>query len=299
MRGPCRNCDRWPTSEYRDDLGDYYCDECYGFALYEAERAFPPVAGGSGEKDGEAEPVTALAIPPEITIARNPTEVLKEAAEVARALKSVVTKGRLIQKIGDRGHLRFEGWQTLGRFYGISPEVEWTRPLFDATGAQIGFEARARALWRGQSISAAEAECRTDEANWRNKPFFQLRSMAQTRASAKALRNVLAWVVVMAGYEATPAEEMDSTRTAATDAPQAETGNNDKTVTLPQQQAIKTLWTARHKIPAELLDRWLSSQYGKPLTAAKASEAIAYLQTAKTEDLRQQVTFAAEQTALR
>jgi hypothetical protein len=39
-------------------------------------------------------------------------------------------------------------------------------------------------------------------------PFFQLRSMAQTRASAKAFRNVLAWVVVLAGYKPTPAEEM-------------------------------------------------------------------------------------------
>lgn len=39
-------------------------------------------------------------------------------------------------------------------------------------------------------------------------PSFQLRSMAQTRASAKALRNVLAWVVVLAGYRPTPAEEM-------------------------------------------------------------------------------------------
>lgn len=40
-------------------------------------------------------------------------------------------------------------------------------------------------------------------------PMFQLRSMAQTRACAKALRNVLAWVVVLAGFKTTPAEEMD------------------------------------------------------------------------------------------
>ena len=40
-------------------------------------------------------------------------------------------------------------------------------------------------------------------------PLFQLRSMAQTRAAAKALRNALAWVVVLAGYRPTPAEEMD------------------------------------------------------------------------------------------
>lgn len=41
-------------------------------------------------------------------------------------------------------------------------------------------------------------------------PLFQLRSMAQTRACAKALRNCLAWVVVQAGgaYRTTPAEEM-------------------------------------------------------------------------------------------
>lgn len=40
-------------------------------------------------------------------------------------------------------------------------------------------------------------------------PMFQLRSMAQTRAVAKALRFALGWVVVLAGYKATPAEELD------------------------------------------------------------------------------------------
>jgi hypothetical protein len=39
-------------------------------------------------------------------------------------------------------------------------------------------------------------------------PEFQLRSMAQTRAGSKALRNVLAWVAVLAGYKPTPAEEI-------------------------------------------------------------------------------------------
>jgi hypothetical protein len=40
-------------------------------------------------------------------------------------------------------------------------------------------------------------------------PMYQLRSMAQTRACAKALRNILAWVVVLAGFKTTPAEEME------------------------------------------------------------------------------------------
>lgn len=39
-------------------------------------------------------------------------------------------------------------------------------------------------------------------------PLFQLASMAQTRANAKVLRNVLSWVAVLAGYRPTPAEEI-------------------------------------------------------------------------------------------
>lgn len=40
-------------------------------------------------------------------------------------------------------------------------------------------------------------------------PVFQLRSMAQTRACAKALRNCLSWVAVLGGFGETPAEELD------------------------------------------------------------------------------------------
>jgi hypothetical protein len=39
-------------------------------------------------------------------------------------------------------------------------------------------------------------------------PSFQLRSMAQTRAGAKGFSNVFRWVVTMAGFKGTPAEEM-------------------------------------------------------------------------------------------
>jgi hypothetical protein len=46
------------------------------------------------------------------------------------------------------------------------------------------------------------------QAGMESVPQFQLRSMAQTRAGAKALRNALAWVVVLAGYSPTPAEEL-------------------------------------------------------------------------------------------
>ena len=52
--------------------------------------------------------------------------------------------------------------------------------------------------------------CTRDERNWASRDEFTLRSMAQTRASAKALRNVLAWVAVLGGFKPTPVEEMPS-----------------------------------------------------------------------------------------
>lgn len=42
-------------------------------------------------------------------------------------------------------------------------------------------------------------------------PLFQLKSMAQTRAGAKALRNILSWVFVLAGFEPRIAEEFTGT----------------------------------------------------------------------------------------
>lgn len=49
----------------------------------------------------------------------------------------------------------------------------------------------------------------SDEQNWRGKPTYALRSMAQTRTAGKALRSLFAHIAVLAGYSPTPAEEMD------------------------------------------------------------------------------------------
>ena len=51
-----------------------------------------------------------------------------------------------------------------------------------------------------------------DEPNWRDKPDYALRSMSQTRATSKALRLPLGFVVALAGYEVTPAEEAEVAR---------------------------------------------------------------------------------------
>lgn len=141
---------------------------------------------------------------------RAPEIVLDEARKAAQALQNVIESKPNKCVINGKTFLQFEDWQTLGRFYGITVAARATSYI--EQGRVRGYECHAEAIRAdGQVISAAQAMCMDDESKWSDKPLFQLRSMAQTRAQAKALRNVLAWVVVMAGYAPTPAEEMDGT----------------------------------------------------------------------------------------
>ena len=146
--------------------------------------------------------------PMPVSVSRAPSEVLKEATQAAKALKQVLDSKKKKVRFNGEQYLEFEDWQTVGKFYGVTVRIAATSPV--EIGGVSGYEARAEVIDKsGMIVSAAEAMCLNDERNWSKKPLFQLRSMAQTRASAKALRNVLAWVVVLAGYKPTPAEEMD------------------------------------------------------------------------------------------
>jgi len=170
------------------------------------KKPIEPVNG-----NGEA---LLTSVPSALALQRAPELVIEEATRAAKALTGIIeAKPRKIVLNG-KTYLQFEDWQTLGRFYGVTTAAKATRYVEygDGSNPAKGFECSADALLvaTNQVISCAHAICLDDEANWRGKPLYQLKSMAQTRACAKALRNVLAWVVVLAGYAPTPAEEMDS-----------------------------------------------------------------------------------------
>ncbi len=140
----------------------------------------------------------------------NPQAQLALGKRAADALIEVVRQAGLSRKLGQKEYLFYEAWLTLGRFFKLTPKVEWSRPIWHE-GKAIAWEARAVVLdEEGREIAAAEAMCGKDEKNWRDRPAYALRSMAQTRACAKALRSVLAWVVVLAGFQPTPAEEVEN-----------------------------------------------------------------------------------------
>jgi hypothetical protein len=140
--------------------------------------------------------------------ARDPQRILAQAEQAAQALaRAMAGKPRRVILNGSE-YLEFEDWQTLAGFYGLATRTQEAEPI-EVFGCQ-GAKAKAVVCDRdsGLLLGGAEAYCLSSEEGWGDKPWFQLASMAQTRAGAKALRNLLAWVAVRAGFKPTPAEEM-------------------------------------------------------------------------------------------
>lgn len=141
-----------------------------------------------------------------------PDEVVLKATAIAKSLARIVRDPKLdmVTNINGREHVRVEGWTLLGSMMPVAVHgiIEWTRPL-ERDGTVIGWEARAEARTiTGDVVGAAEAECLRLEKQWTNRDDYALRSMAQTRALSKALRMPLGFVMKLAGFDPTPAEEM-------------------------------------------------------------------------------------------
>jgi hypothetical protein len=174
----------------------------------------------------------------EIVRHHDPEAEVAWASECAKALVRVIdSQPSMKVKIGKGDYIKVEGWQVLGAMTKVdSVRVEWTREYKDpATGDAIGWEARVHVADRDGNVRGeGEASCLRTEANWKQRDDFALRSMAQTRAMGKAYRMALSYIVGLAGYQTTPAEEMPEPATKNSPKP------STKKITADQQ---KRLWT--------------------------------------------------------
>lgn len=85
------------------------------------------------------------------------------------------------------------------------------RALLDARseGFAFGFTASFQVVNReGRVIGWGEGQCDRTEDNWTTKPNHQVRSQAQTRGQSRALAAPLRFIVKLAGYATTPADDM-------------------------------------------------------------------------------------------
>lgn len=137
-----------------------------------------------------------------------PKDMVLAASEVANVLKDVIEKQNLFTNIQGKKYVKHEGWATLGSLLGFLPReksvVEHKDGSFEAVVELYNMRT-------GQIVGQGSALCGMDEERWRKAQKYARRSMAITRATGKAYRLGFAWVMALAGYEATPAEEMPVT----------------------------------------------------------------------------------------
>ncbi|WP_017733550.1 hypothetical protein [Nafulsella turpanensis] len=133
-----------------------------------------------------------------------------ETLHLAQDLAKFIKENRLFHNIQGKAYVNVEGWQYAGARLGILPIIEKLDRI-DSGDGEYKYQAEVKLLnlRNQQVIGSGFAICSNKEFGKKSYQEFAIASMAQTRAIGKAYRNILAWIIRAAGYEPTPAEEMD------------------------------------------------------------------------------------------
>ena len=135
----------------------------------------------------------------------NKDSMLKLSTELSQLIKE---KG-LSSNIQGKQFVNVEGWQFAGASLGLMPIITLTTDLSKDDEIKYMATCEVRNITSGQLVATGIALCSNKEKTKRFFDEYAILSMAQTRAIGKAYRNLLAWLMKAAGFEATPAEEMD------------------------------------------------------------------------------------------
>ncbi len=134
-----------------------------------------------------------------------PQDMVNSAASLATVLADVIEKQRLYTNIQGKKYVRVEAWATLGTMLGVLPREVAVTETADGSYEAI---VELYSTKSGQIVGRGSAICGMDEKRWSGADRYARRSMAVTRATGKAFRLGFSWIMSLAGYQATPAEEM-------------------------------------------------------------------------------------------
>lgn len=222
--------------------------------------------------------------PAELFPTKNPTEVVKIAKNIADAVSDIVEKQKLYDVIKDKKYVRCEGWTTMGAMLGLFPQiVEVREEKIDDKGNKKYIAVCEVRTLDGRLVSRAESECSSLEKKKIGQEDYALRSMAETRAVSKAFRICLSWVMTLAGYEPTPAEEVSEemfnnkvieqkvVETPVVEQVNLNVDNKSKKIT-EKQRKLLFVRLREAGIPEEVLKKHIEVAYGKTSTADLTNE---------------------------
>ena len=133
---------------------------------------------------------------------------IKDMTAMSAVLKSHVIKQNLYTNIKGKNYVHIEGWQFAGGMMGLIPKVAKVENLSNDKEVKWKADVELVNAKTGQAVSYGFAICSSKETTKKGFDEYAILSMAQTRAVGKAYRNLIGWVMKLAGYEGTPSEEM-------------------------------------------------------------------------------------------
>jgi hypothetical protein len=132
-----------------------------------------------------------------------------QSLQLASELKRFVKEQKLTVNIKGKEYPLVESWQWAGAQLGLYPQLNYISNHSTETEVKYLAEVSICKWGTNEVISKGVAICSNKEGNKRQWDEYAILSMAQTRATGKAFRNLISWLMKAAGFEATPAEEMD------------------------------------------------------------------------------------------
>jgi hypothetical protein len=128
-----------------------------------------------------------------------------EMAKMAVILRNHIIKNKLYTSIMGKNYINVEGWSFAGGLLGVFPQVKEVTQL--APGKWMAKVELINQKTK-EVVGTGFALCSKEEMKKKSFDEYAILSMAQTRAIGKAYRNLIGWVMKIAGYETAPAEEM-------------------------------------------------------------------------------------------
>lgn len=154
----------------------------------------------------------------------NPAAYMQFQGQCAAALMDAIKKqtldgkdNKFVIQIQQKDFLTFEAWQTLAMLNGCSVIVTETNEIKDSNGVVIAYDSWASCIEKstGLVVARANMECGMESFPTQGKTGRDrnkaAKSASQTWAGSKACRMAFSFVAVLAGYEPTPADEMQTT----------------------------------------------------------------------------------------
>lgn len=131
-----------------------------------------------------------------------------EMTSLATVLKAHIVGNKLYTNIMGKNYAHVEGWQFAGGMLGLFPRVVEVKDVSKGTNIAWFAHVEIVNVKTQDVVSSGFAICSKAESKKKSFDEYAILSMAQTRAIGKAYRNMLGWVMKLAGYEGTPSEEM-------------------------------------------------------------------------------------------